>query len=98
MAKLTPFRANTGTEEQGMIKTVITLDRGMSYTDKLARLAQVNKWLTETMGPAVPRDNNKARRRKKWSAKLNYWAGTVTDLEIFTRDPQHATLVALRWL
>ena len=98
MAKLTPFRLNAGTEEQGMIKTVLRFEKGMSNNDKLAKLKQVDDWLTEQFGPAVPRDNNKQRRRKKWSAKINYWSsGTDGNIEIYTRDPQNATLVSLRW-
>lgn len=84
-----------------MIKTVIKLEDSMSQNDKLARLVEIEKWMTENFGPAVPRDNNKQRRRRKWSTKLNYWDGVGKasgTVEVFLRDPQNATLVALRWL
>jgi hypothetical protein len=82
-----------------MIKTVVRFKSDM-YGDQKAKLKDdIEAWLIEMFGPAVPRNNNKTRRRRKWSIKTIYWdtqnpAGTV---EVFTRSPQDATLVALRW-
>jgi hypothetical protein len=82
-----------------MIKTVIRFTPDMYADQKTQLKVDVEAWLVEMFGPAVPRNNNKTRRRKKWSIKTSYWdtnnpSGTV---EVFTRSPQDATLVALRW-
>jgi hypothetical protein len=83
-----------------MIKTVIRFPPDM-FSDQKAQLkVDVEAWLTEMLGPAVPRNNNKTRRRKKWSVKLSYhdWKDSPSgSIEVFTRSPQDATLVALRW-
>ena len=83
-----------------MIKTVIRFTPDMFADQKVKLKNDIEAWLTEMIGPAVPRNNNKTRRRKKWSTKLNYWDGAKNPagvLEVFTRSPQDATLVALRW-
>lgn len=83
-----------------MIKTVIRFTPDMFGDQKMKLRDDVEAWLTEMFGPAVPRNNNKTRRRKKWSTKMNYWDSTKNPsgiLEVFTRSPQDATLVALRW-
>jgi hypothetical protein len=83
-----------------MIKTVIRFTSDMYADQKTQLKVDIETWLTEMFGPAVPRNNNKTRRRKKWSTKLNYWDGTKNPsgaLEVYTRSPQDATLVALRW-
>ena len=83
-----------------MIKTVIRFTPDMFSDQKTQLKVDVEAWLTEMLGPSVPRNNNKTRRRKKWSTKMNYWDGTKDPsgvLEVFTRSPQDATLVALRW-
>jgi hypothetical protein len=95
-------RSFKGTEEQGMIKTTIKFTAPTTTTDRLEKLKAVDDWMNAMLGPAVPRNNNKSRRRKRWSTRINYWGGVGVNpagtIEVFTRDHQSATLVALRWM
>jgi hypothetical protein len=92
-------RSFRGTEEQGMIKTSIKFSTATSHNDKLLKLNDINAWMTDTLGPSVPRNNNKGRRRKKWSTRITQWdsANPAGTIEVFTREQRNAVLVALRW-
>lgn len=84
-----------------MIKTVISLEPGLSHDAKVALAATIEEWLTENFGPAVTRDNNKMRRRKLWSTTMDYWGGqyrTGGQIDVYSRTPEIASMVALRWL
>jgi hypothetical protein len=97
--KLGVVRSFKGTEEQGMIKTSIKFSASTSHNDKLLKLKDIDEWMTETLGPSVPRNNNKGRRRKKWSTRITQWdsANPAGTIEVFTREQRNAVLVALRW-
>lgn len=73
-----------------MIKTTIAFTAGLQERDKYDTVRCIEAWLTDSFGAAkLP------NKRRAWSVTAQFYAGSV---QVFTRKPEQATLVALRWL
>ena len=88
---LKPFRLETGTPEQGMVKVTVISKDGFKTVQP------IESWLKENLGPQVVKRSNKTYSRKKWSIRCVQTMRGFT-IDVFFRDPAHATLFSLKWL
>jgi hypothetical protein len=76
-----------------MIKVIVKAKDGAKVTDLTHELTA---WCVEHIGPAVPRGHHNQKKRKLWKVK----AGGFFDhsVHVFVRNPEHHTMLALRWM
>ena len=77
-----------------MIKTVIKIKSG-PVNDKQVEIQEIENWLVQTLGNKTPAGSSSALGRKQWSVRVSPYMHTV---DVFTRTPAQAIMVALRWL